>query len=54
MKWGAPLFVVAGEGGNHWGALMAGAALATLPTLIVFFFARKQILNTLMEGAVKG
>lgn len=46
--------LVAGEGGNHWGALMAGATLATLPTLIVFFFARKQILNTLMEGAVKG
>ncbi len=44
----------AGEGGSHWGALMAGATLATLPTLIVFLLARKQILNTLMEGAVKG
>jgi sn-glycerol 3-phosphate transport system permease protein len=44
----------AGEGGSHWGALMAGATLATLPTLIVFLVARKQILNTLMEGAVKG
>jgi ABC-type glycerol-3-phosphate transport system permease component len=44
----------AGEGGSHWGALMAGATLATLPTLLVFLFARKQILNTLMEGAVKG
>jgi len=44
----------AGEGGSHWGALMAGATLATLPTFVVFLFARKQILETLMEGAVKG
>jgi sn-glycerol 3-phosphate transport system permease protein len=43
-----------GEGGSHWGALMAGATLATLPTFIVFLFARRQILETLMEGAVKG
>ena len=44
----------AGEGGSHFGALMAGATLATLPTLAVFLFARRQILETLMEGAVKG
>ena len=44
----------AGEGGSHWGALMAGATLATLPTFLVFFAARRPILETLMEGAVKG
>ena len=44
----------AGEGGSHWGALMAGAVLATLPTFLVFFAARRPILETLMEGAVKG
>jgi len=44
----------AGEGGGHWGALMAAATLATLPTFVVFLLARKPILQTLMEGAVKG
>lgn len=43
-----------GEGGSHWGALMAAATLATLPAVVVFLAARRQILSTLMEGAVKG
>ena len=43
-----------GEGGNRWGPLMAAATLATLPTLVVYLAVRRQMLQTLSEGAVKG
>lgn len=43
-----------GEGGNRWGPLMAAATLATLPTLAAYLAVRRQILQTLQEGAVKG
>jgi cellobiose transport system permease protein len=33
--------------------MMAGAVLATIPLLIVFFVAGKQIVTGIMEGAVK-
>ncbi len=43
-----------GEGMNNWGAMMAAATLATLPTLLLYLLMRRAILATLIEGAVKG
>ncbi|CAM3914650.1 carbohydrate ABC transporter permease [Deinococcus frigens] len=43
-----------GEGGNAWGPLMAAATLATLPTVLLYFFMRRALLDTFSEGAVKG
>ncbi|TCJ19929.1 carbohydrate ABC transporter permease [Rubrobacter taiwanensis] len=43
-----------GEGGIQWSTIMAAAALATLPTLLAYLFIRRQILNVILEGAVKG
>lgn len=36
-----------------WSHVLAGAFLATLPLLVVFFLAGKQIVAGIMEGAVK-
>jgi sn-glycerol 3-phosphate transport system permease protein len=43
-----------GEGGGSWGALMAAAVVATLPTVLLYLVMRKQLLKTFAEGAVKG
>ncbi|MBI5811595.1 MAG: carbohydrate ABC transporter permease [Meiothermus silvanus] len=43
-----------GEGVNNWGAMMAAATLATLPTLLLYLAMRRAILETFAEGAVKG
>lgn len=40
--------------GSNWGALMAAAVLATLPTVALYLLMRKQVLKTSTEGAVKG
>lgn len=42
------------EGGNRWGAIMAAATIACLPTLMAYLLVRKQILSMILEGAVKG
>ncbi|GMA33361.1 hypothetical protein GCM10025875_33530 [Litorihabitans aurantiacus] len=34
--------------------VMAGAVLASVPTILVFFLLRKQLLDGLSAGAVKG
>lgn len=39
---------------TEWGALMAGAAIAVLPLLIMFFIASKRLIEGLTQGAVKG
>lgn len=38
---------------TEWGAMMAGAAIATLPLLIVFTFASRRLISGLTAGAVK-
>lgn len=42
------------EAGTRWGAIMAAAAIASLPTVLAYLFVRKQIIAVLLEGAVKG
>jgi ABC-type glycerol-3-phosphate transport system permease component len=37
----------------HWGLLMAGAVLATVPVLVLFVIAQSQLVETWGEGAVK-
>jgi multiple sugar transport system permease protein len=38
---------------TEWGALMLGSALATLPLLVLFAFASRQLIAGLTAGAVK-
>ena len=38
---------------TEWGALMAGAAIATLPLLILFAISSRQLIAGLTTGAVK-
>lgn len=42
------------EGGSQWGAIMAAASIACIPTLLAYLVIRRQILSILLEGAVKG
>lgn len=46
--------LASGEGGTRWGAIMAAAAIATLPALLAYLFVRRHILAVVLEGAVKG
>jgi multiple sugar transport system permease protein len=39
---------------TEWGALMAGAAIATLPLLILFAIASRRLIDGLTAGAVRG
>ncbi|BCZ90636.1 ABC transporter permease (plasmid) [Thermus thermophilus] len=43
-----------GEGSDAWGPLMAASVLATLPAFLLFLLFRRGILETLMEGGVRG
>ena len=38
----------------NWGAMSAGAVIALLPTVLIFAFAQKYIVQGLTQGAVKG
>lgn len=42
------------EGGGNWGALMAAAVLASVPTLLLYLLMRRGVLSTFSDGAVKG
>ncbi|GIH15784.1 carbohydrate ABC transporter permease [Rugosimonospora africana] len=42
------------EGYNNWGAILAGAVLAVVPVLVVFFFAQRHLVAGLTQGATKG
>lgn len=42
------------SGDVQYGALMAGAVLATVPVLIVFFFNQRSFISGLADGSVKG
>ena len=39
---------------QDYSLVLAGTALATLPLLVLFFVAGRQIIGGIMEGAVKG
>lgn len=40
--------------GTEWGSLMAGSVVATLPILIVFFFAQKYFIQGITLSGLKG
>jgi multiple sugar transport system permease protein len=40
--------------GIQWGHLMAGTVLVSIPSILVFSFAQKLLVDGLGEGAVKG
>jgi len=42
-----------GEHGVDWGMLMAGSTISALPTLLVFLFFQRQILEGVVAGAEK-
>jgi multiple sugar transport system permease protein len=42
------------ETGSDWGGTMSGAALASIPMLIVFLFFQKQIVNGMRLSGLKG
>ncbi|HEY8457413.1 MAG TPA: carbohydrate ABC transporter permease [Actinopolymorphaceae bacterium] len=42
------------EGFTNWGAVMAATAFIVVPPLVVFFFAQRQIIAGLTQGATKG
>lgn len=42
------------ESAQMWGPMMATAAIATLPPLIVYILAQKQIINTFVTSGLKG
>ena len=48
------LLYLAGEYITHYGPLMAGYTLASLPVVILFVFSMKLFVKGLTEGAVKG
>ena len=43
-----------GEHSVDWGLLMAGAALAAIPTIVAFGFFQRHIVRGITEGAVRG
>jgi multiple sugar transport system permease protein len=43
-----------GEHSVHWGLLMAGSTISAVPTLAVFLFFQRQILEGIVAGAEKG
>ncbi len=42
------------EAGYQWGELMAGASLATIPLLIIYFITQKHIISSFVTSGVKG
>ena len=51
---GMQYFASNAESGQLWGPMMATAALAILPPLIIYAFAQKQIIETFVNSGVKG
>ena len=45
---------LAGQYSTEWGLIGAGMVIATLPTIIIYFFLSKQVQESLVVGAVKG
>jgi raffinose/stachyose/melibiose transport system permease protein len=44
----------AGQYSTDWGLIGAGMVIATLPTIVVYFFFSNQVQESLIAGAVKG
>jgi multiple sugar transport system permease protein len=42
-----------GKQSINWGQLMAGASIAALPMILLFFLFKKQILNAMLFGGLK-
>ena len=47
------LFSFFGEHQNDWALLFAGLTITTLPLLLVYLFASKQIIKGLTTGAIR-
>ncbi|HVL24184.1 MAG TPA: carbohydrate ABC transporter permease [Thermomicrobiales bacterium] len=51
---GMQFFTSNTESAQLWGPMMATAAIATLPPLIIYAFAQKQIISTFVTSGIKG
>ncbi len=51
---GMQFFTSNTESAQLWGPMMATAAIATLPPLILYAFAQKQIISTFVTSGIKG
>lgn len=51
---GMQFFTSNTESAQMWGPMMATAAIATLPPLIIYAFAQKQIISTFVTSGFKG
>ena len=51
---GMQLFSGNTESAELWGPMMATAAIATIPPLILYAFAQKQIISTFVTSGIKG
>lgn len=51
---GIRFFLFDQERGTDWGALMAGAVIVMLPTLLIFLFAQRQLVKGIAMTGLKG
>jgi ABC-type glycerol-3-phosphate transport system permease component len=51
---GIRFFLVNQERATDWGAIMAGAVIVMVPTLIVFIVAQKQLVKGIAASGLKG
>ena len=51
---GMPFFTSNAESAQMWGPMMATAAIAALPPLVIYAIAQKQIINTFVTSGIKG
>lgn len=45
---------LSGQQGTQWGPIGAGLMIATIPTLLIYFFFSDQLQKSMIAGAVKG
>jgi ABC-type glycerol-3-phosphate transport system permease component len=48
------LMMLAGEYDKHWGQLMAGYMISSIPLVIIFVFTMRLFVRGLGAGAIKG
>jgi ABC-type glycerol-3-phosphate transport system permease component len=51
---GMKVFAANSESAQLWGPMMATAVLATVPPLLIYIFAQKQIISTFVTSGMKG
>ena len=39
--------------GNHWGAFMAGAGLASLPIFVLYLFLQRQVVESFIRSGLR-